>query len=201
MFGSFILIPQFVQIDDSIAGFGFDATVTQAGLFMLPSTLVMLVAGPASGALTNRFGARLPLLMGVAIASVSFAVLAFAHSAAWEIVLATMLMGAGIGLSFASMANLIVDAVPQAQTGEATGINTITRTVGGAIGGQVAASIVAAHATSGGVQQEKGFTLAFLMGTIALAVGFLAGLLIPRRGAAPAPVGVRPVEARPSSRA
>ena len=201
MFGSFILIPQLVQIDDSVAGFGFDATVTQAGLFMLPSTLVMLVAGPASGVLTNRFGARLPLLMGVAIASASFAVLAFAHSEPWEIVFATLLMGAGIGLSFASMANLIVDAVPQAQTGEATGINTIMRTVGGAIGGQVAASIVAAHVTSGGVQEEKGFTLAFLMGTIALAVGFLAGLLIPRRGASVAPAGARPAEARPSSRA
>jgi EmrB/QacA subfamily drug resistance transporter len=201
MFGSFILIPQFVQIDDAVAGFGFDATVTQAGLFMLPSTLVMLVAGPASGVLTNRFGARLPLLMGVAVAAASFAVMAFAHSEPWEIVVATLLMGAGIGLSFASMANLIVDAVPQTQTGEATGINTIMRTVGGAIGGQVAASIVAAHVTSGGVQEETGFTIAFLMGTIALAVGFLAGLLIPRRGASEAPVGVRPAEARPTSRA
>jgi hypothetical protein len=39
------------------------------------------------------------------------------------------------------------------------------------------------------------------MGTIALIVGFLAGLLIPRRGAIPASVGVRPAEARPGSRA
>ena len=190
-----------MQVDDAVAGFGFDATVTEAGLFLLPSTLVMLVAGPASGALSNRFGSRLPLLMGVAIAAVSFAVLALAHSHAWEILVATVLMGAGIGLSFASMANLIVDAVPQTQTGEATGINTIMRTVGGAIGGQVVATIVAAHVTSGGVPEEKGFTLAFLMGTIALAVGFLAGLLIPRRGAAAASVGARPAEVRPSSRA
>ena len=35
MFGSFILIPQFVQMPAS-AGFGFGATVTEAGLFLLP---------------------------------------------------------------------------------------------------------------------------------------------------------------------
>ena len=36
MFGSFILIPQLVQLPES-TGFGFGATVTEAGLFLLPS--------------------------------------------------------------------------------------------------------------------------------------------------------------------
>jgi hypothetical protein len=46
------------------------------------------------------------------------------------------------------------EAVPQTQTGEGTGLNTIMRTVGGAIGGQAAASIVAAHVTSGGARRR-----------------------------------------------
>src|SRR5215510_1749474 len=50
MFGSFILIPQLVQLPTS-TGFGFGATTTEAGLFLLPSALVMLVAGPISGML------------------------------------------------------------------------------------------------------------------------------------------------------
>ena len=50
MFGAFILIPQFVQVPES-TGYGFGASVTAAGLFLAPSAVVMLVAGPVAGAL------------------------------------------------------------------------------------------------------------------------------------------------------
>jgi EmrB/QacA subfamily drug resistance transporter len=199
MFGSFILIPQLVQAPES-TGYGFDASVTQAGLFMLPSTATMLVGGPLSGVLTNRLGARLPLLTGLALGCAAFLVLAVAHKEVWEIVLSSLLLGMGIGLSFAAMANLIVDAVPQSQTGEATGMNTIMRTVGGAIGAQVSASIVSGHVAASGLPTDVGYTSALTMGTISLAVAFLAGLLIPGRPTlAPAPA--RPMEVRPSPRA
>ena len=70
--------------------------------------------------------------------------LAVAHDERWQIYVAVAFMGLGIGLSFAAVSNLIVQAVPPAQTGEATGMNAIMRTVGGALGSQVAAAIVAA---------------------------------------------------------
>jgi len=187
MFGSFILIPQFVQTSPS-AGFGFGADVTEAGLFLLPSALVMLVAGPVAGTLANRVGPKVPLLLGTLFASASFLLLALAHSEKWEILVSVTLLGLGIGLSFASMANLIVEAVPQHQTGEATGINTIMRTVGGAFGGQIAAAIVASH-VSAGAQTETGFTIAFVMGTIALVIAFGAATLIPGRRRALAMAG------------
>src|SRR5436305_6319557 len=47
-----------------LAGYGFHADVTAAGVFLLPSTFVMLVAGPLSGVIGTRFGSRLPLLLG-----------------------------------------------------------------------------------------------------------------------------------------
>ena len=115
----------------------------------------MLFAGPVAGALAGRFGSRFPLLIGTFTASSSFALLAVAHTEAWEIYLASALMGVGIGLSFASMANLIVEAVPQTQTGVATGMNTIMRTIGGSIGGSIAASIVAAHLLGGLPARER----------------------------------------------
>jgi EmrB/QacA subfamily drug resistance transporter len=121
MFGSFILIPQFVQTPES-AGYGFGADVTGAGLFMLPSTVVMLVAGPLAGGLAGRVGSKVPLLFGTAVTGVSFTFLALAHSEPFHVVAAVTLLGLGIGMSFASMANLIVAAVPQTQTGEATGM-------------------------------------------------------------------------------
>jgi MFS family permease len=181
MFGSFILIPQFVQTPER-AGFGFGADVTSAGLFMLPSAAIMLVAGPLAGALAGRVGSKVPLALGTVFAAASFGLLTLAHSQAWQIILAVALLGLGIGLSFASMANLIVEAVPQRQTGEATGMNTIMRTVGGAFGGQLAAAIVANHvAARTGLAEESGFTTAFLMGTVAAALAFAAATLIPGR--------------------
>ena len=73
----------------------------------------------------------------------SFTLLAFARSERWEIYLAAALLGAGIGLAFAAMANLIIENVGPEQTGVATGMNTVTRTVGGAFGGAATASILA----------------------------------------------------------
>jgi EmrB/QacA subfamily drug resistance transporter len=179
MFGSFILVPQFVQTPEA-AGYGFGADVTAAGLFMLPSAAIMLVAGPLAGTLAGRVGSRVPLRMGTAFATMSFVLLAVAHSQAWHIVLAVALLGFGIGLSFASMANLIVDAVPQHQTGEATGMNTIMRTVGGAFGAQIAAAIITNHVEPGtSFPTESGFTAAFVMGAVSVAVAFAAARLVP----------------------
>ena len=189
MFGSFILIPQFVQMPPA-AGFGFGATVTQAGLFLLPSTVVMLVAGPFAGWLGGRYGSKLPLLLGTLIGAASFVWLAAAHDERWEIYIGVALLGFGIGFSFAAMANLIVEAVDQTQTGVATGINTIMRTIGGALGGQLAASIVAGHIAAGGLPEESGFTTAFVMSALGMLAALALALAIPGRPRerVPAPV-------------
>jgi EmrB/QacA subfamily drug resistance transporter len=174
MFGSFLLVPQFVEMPES-AGFGFGATVTEAGLYLLPSAAVMLVAGPMAGWLGNRLGSRTPLLIGIGLVASGFVQLALLHGEPWHILLNSVLTGAGIGLAFASMATLIVDAVPQTQTGVATGMNTIMRSIGGALGAQIAASIVGAHA------DEAHFVAAFLVSAAGLVLAFLAALVIPRR--------------------
>ena len=188
MFGSFILTPQFVQTPE-IAGYGFGMTVTQAGLVMLPSTVIMLIAGPVSGWLGTRVGSRVPVLMGTLAAACAFLWLAVAHEHVWQVVFGVGLLGVGIGLSFAAMANLIVEAVKQSETGVATGMNTIMRTVGGALGGQIAASIVTAHVVIGtSFPAESGFTIAFVMSAVGLLLAFGAALAIPRERRAAVPV-------------
>ena len=182
MFGSFILIPRFVQVDPATSGFGFGATVTEAGLFMLPSALVMLFAGPLSGWLGTRFGSKLPLLMGTSICVVSFSFLAAAHSERWELYVGTTLMGLGIGFAFAAMANLIVESVDRTKTGVATAMNTIMRTIGGSLGGQITASVVAGNVIAGtALPAESGFTIAFTLSAIGVGAAFLAALAIPSR--------------------
>ena len=97
MYSSFILIPQFVEMPKS-EGFGFAASITGAGLFLLPSTVAMLIVSPLAGRMASRIGARVPLVLGCAVTTLSFAMLAVAHSQRWEIYVAAALLGTGIGL-------------------------------------------------------------------------------------------------------
>jgi MFS family permease len=181
MFGSFILIPQFVQAPPG-AGYGFNASVTGAGLILLPSTAMMLFVGPLAGLIGGRVGSRLPLLIGCALAGAAFLLLALAHRTHLEFYIGTALMGAGIGFAFAAMANLIVDAVDASETGVATGMNTIMRTLGGSLGGQICATIVSTHTLAHShTAAEGGYTAAFALSAAVLGLAFVATLLVPVR--------------------
>ena len=180
MFGSFICIPQFAQTPEA-SGYGFGMTTTEAGLLMLPSALTMLVFGPLGGALGNRIGFRSTLMMGTVLAALSFALLAVAHAEPWEFVVSGLLMGAGISLAFASMANLIVVAVDPSEVGVATGINTVTRTVGGAFGAALVAALLAAETVPGsGFPTETAYTEVFVVAGAGALLALGTAMAIPR---------------------
>jgi EmrB/QacA subfamily drug resistance transporter len=178
MYTSFILIPQFVETPKS-AGFGFGASITGAGLFLLPATTMLLLVGLFAGKVAARFGSRLALVAGSVFATASFALLLIAHEESWNVYLATGVLGIGIGLAFAALGNLIVEAVPPDQTGVASGMNTVMRTLGGALGAQIGATFIADNVIAG-APTEHGFNLAFAMATLALAFGLIASLAVPR---------------------
>jgi EmrB/QacA subfamily drug resistance transporter len=180
MYASFVVLPEYVETPAS-AGYGFGASVTGAGLFLLPSTIAMLLAGSQAGRLEQRFGSKPPLLAGAATTASSYVLLAFARDERWEIYVAALLLGAGIGLAFAAMVNLIIENVGPAETGVATGMNALARTLGGAFGGAAVASILAGSVGSGGVPSSHGFTVAFAACAIAVASGVVVGLAIPDR--------------------
>lgn len=179
MLGAFIVVPALVEIPTS-SGFGFGASVTQAGLYLLPATVGMVLVSPIAGRISHRIGARIPLIAGSVVSSGSFFFLALAHDEPWEIYTSMTLLGIGMGLAFSSMSNLILEAVRPDQTGVATGMNTIMRSIGGALGAQVSASVIAGSFV-GGLPTERGYTLALLASGAALLLAVVAAVLIPRR--------------------
>jgi EmrB/QacA subfamily drug resistance transporter len=191
MFTSFVLISQYVQAP-TFTGYGLGATVTQAGFYLIPSTLGMLVFSPIGGRLSTAVGSKVPLVAGASISVVAFIVLALTSSSG-AIYLASGLQGIGNGLAFASFANLIVQAVRPDQTGVASGMNTIVRTIGSAIGAEVAASILAANMLASGYPSKHAYTVAYALSAVVLLLAVLASLAVPgrvrsRRAAAPEPV-------------
>jgi MFS family permease len=178
MFGSFILIPTLAEAPTS-TGYGFGVNATHAGLLMLPGALAMLVLGPVSGILGGRLGNKVSLTIGGLLTAAGLALLALAHGTQLEIVGFNVLMSGGIGLAFAAMPNLIMEAVPAHQTGEATGFNALVRSVGASLGSQVSATVLAGSAVAG-VAQDSGFTHAFALTAGVAACAGLVAMLIPR---------------------
>jgi EmrB/QacA subfamily drug resistance transporter len=200
-YAGLILIPQFVQAPAS-TGYGYGASVTQAGLFLVPTTIASMITSPIGGRLSNLVGSKVPLVLGSILTTIAFVVLAIAGSR-WEIYLAATLIGAGVGFSFAAMANLIVEAVPPGRTAVATGMNTIVRTIGGAIGADIVASVLGAHLLPSGEPTKHAYMITFSICAIVILAAVLASLTVPRRRhrQAHSPELVEPAPARNSRKA
>jgi EmrB/QacA subfamily drug resistance transporter len=184
MYAAFAFLPQFLQTS-SAAGYGFGASITLSGLLLLPQTIASFVLGLVSGRLAQRIGSKKVLIVGTFVSAIGYLTFVLAHGSQGEIVLGSTIMGAGFGLAFAAMSNLIVAAVLPSQTGVASGMNANIRTIGGAIGAAVMASVVTANAGPSGLPSESGYTHGFLMLTGALVLAALAALLIPAVGRDP----------------
>jgi MFS family permease len=187
MFAMFITLPQFTETPLR-AGYGFGASVTQSGLYLAPFAAAMVVFAPMTGRLSKAVGSKMVLVAGSLFCASSYLLLVLAHTQQWSIYTATGLLGIGIALGFASMANLIIDAVPAEQTGVATGMNTNIRNIGAALGSGIATSLVVSGLLPDGFPKEHGYLLAFAVSGLALVVAALAALTIPKR-TAPSVVG------------
>ncbi len=137
--------------------------------------------GPVHGWLSLRIGSKSVLIIGSLISAASYGVLVIDHSQSWTIYLASGLLGVGLAPAFASMANLIIEAVPADQTGVATGMNTNFRSVGAALGAGIATSLVISEIMPNGYPKESGYVAAFVVSGIGLLVAALAACLIPSR--------------------
>ncbi len=181
LFTCFVLVPAFVE-SPADRGYGFGASATQAGLYLLPSSIAMLFSGPVAGLVGRRFGSKWPLAGGMAIVALAAFLLSLVHSEPWHVVLASGLLGLGVGAAFAAMVSLIAENVDAREMGIATGMNTVVRMVGAVIGGQVGAALLTAQTIgSTPVPAESAFTWAFGLGAVAaLAAAAVALSIAPR---------------------
>ncbi|XVV16527.1 MFS transporter [Actinoplanes sp. CA-131856] len=172
LYSTFGFIPTFLQLP-SANGYGLAESVTASGLLFLPVTLTQLVTGTIAGPLARHVSPKVLLVLGGVPVVLCFVLLAVAHSAAWQIVLATAIGGLGFGLSLSALSAIVVHAVPASHTGAATGMNANIRNLGGAVGAAAVSSILTA--TAG----ERGWVIAFAALAVTAALGVLASLLIP----------------------
>jgi MFS family permease len=105
-------------------GYDFASTPLWAGIYMLPLTIGFLVAGPASGALSDRFGARAFSTGGLLLTAATFGGLMAIPANFNYVVFAGLLAlnGIGMGLLAAPNSAAIMNSVPARERGAASGI-------------------------------------------------------------------------------
>ncbi|MEU2436705.1 MFS transporter [Streptomyces rubradiris] len=184
MYSIWSFLPGFVQTP-AAAGYGFGAGVTESGLLMLPLLVAMFLSGVLSGRLEPRVGAKTLLTTGAALGALACGFLTLWHDARWQIGVVAGLFGLGIGLAFASMANLIVGSVPPAQTGAATGMNANIRTIGGSIGAALTSVLVTGRLQPSGLPYASGYTHGWTLLTLLCLGAAAAALLVPARRQGP----------------
>ena len=108
----------------------------EAGIRFLPSTVVIIVAAPIAGRLTDRIGARLPIAVGLSLVAVALYLQSrVTVDTTYSDLLPTfVLMGLGIGLTMSPMSTAAMNAVDQTKAGLASGTLSMSRMVGGTFG-------------------------------------------------------------------
>ena len=105
-------------------GYDFARTPLWAGIYMLPLILGLLVAGPASGWLSDRFGARPFATGGVLVAATSFALLIVLPVDFGYVWFALILLLNGIGMGLFQSPNTagVMNSLPPGQRGAGAGM-------------------------------------------------------------------------------
>jgi MFS family permease len=191
VFGPILLIPRFIQTPRGLSpelaahvGYGFGATATTAGLYLMPGFLTGLLSARAAGALGRRYGTKWPLVGAAALLGIGCVSLALWHDRPWQVVAGMFAIGVGWPVGTGAITSIVLVAVRPTETGAVTGVAQVMRAIGGAIGTQVGAAILTADRIPGtSLPAERAFTAMFWVSAAAALVAVGTGLLVtPRRG-------------------
>ncbi len=164
------------------------------GFVMLSGALGITITMPLGGWLTDRIGARVPVVVGCCFTAISFWFLAHLSPSTSLETIGVILFVGGIGSGLATMPpNIIaINAVPSRKVAQATALSSVTRQVAAAIGTAILAAVFASIRPAGTNlrapalvgQSVDAYNTVFLIGFVLLLIaGTVAAFLPARRGA------------------
>jgi MFS family permease len=186
MFAMSLVLPQIIQLPEE-TGFGFGGSMLQVGLVMAPSGLVMMAAAPISAKVSAAYGPKVSLMIGAVIVGCGYLINVAFMAEIWQLVVATLVIGAGTGMAYGAMPALIMGAVPVSETAAANSLNTLMRSVGTSLSSAVAGVIVAQMTLDLGVVEvpsQDGLRLILAIGAAAAFVALAIGAFLPGRRSA-----------------
>ncbi len=191
LYGNNFFMAQFLQ---TAQGYG----PLDAGLRLLPSTAMLFVVAPIAGALVNRVGERLLIVVGLLlqVAGLGWIALVAAPNLPYTVLAAPLLVsGIGIAMAMPAAQNAAVSAVPTSAIGKASGTFNMLRFLGGVFGVAVPAAVFAGFGGFGSAQAfSNGFAPAMGVCATLAGLGAIAGLVLPTRHAIAMPTKTKAPE-------
>lgn len=142
-------------------------TAYEAGMILIPRSLIMAVAMPVAGRLYNRWGARAIILIGLLITVGSY--WDFSHlslsTSGRTLVWPQILQGTGFGTMFVALSTVVLSTIPKPSLTAAVGLYNVIRQIAGSVGiaigatlltnGQIASrNVLVAHVTAQSPQTQ-----------------------------------------------
>ncbi|WP_253259023.1 MFS transporter [Subtercola boreus] len=155
-------------------GYSYEDTPLWAGIYLLPITIGFLIAGPLSGALSDRFGARAFATTGLLLNAATFLALLVipVNFEYWEFALITGLSGIGSGLFSSPNRTAIMNSVPANQRGSASGMAGAALNAGSSLSiGVFFSLMIAGLSTSLPAAMTAGLSQNGVPGTVAAQIG------------------------------
>lgn len=183
MMAQSIVVPQLLELP-AANGFGLGQSILAAGLWMAPSGLMMLVFAPVSADLMRRIGAKQTLMIGATVLGAGYLVALLLMGAAWQLLIASCIAAAGVGIGYAAMPTLILDNAPAREAASAVGVNALMRSVGTTLAAAVMATMLTSSTVELGgfaLPTKGAFQACFVVGALAAFVGAAIAGTIPRR--------------------
>ena len=167
------LIPQLLAFPASTS-FGFGASSTQIGIYILPGLLISVIAAPTAGFADRVLGSRMVVFIGVVTTALALFILCWFHSELWQIIVFYMIFCIGVSALMTALFNAIISEVTELQTGVATGMITVARSLGLAMGVAAAALVQTAGTDpSTGIPNATVFGVGFGIGGGLVALSLL----------------------------
>ena len=119
----------------------------QAGLILTAQPIIMAIVAPISGSLSDRTGARLPGMIGMALLAAGLFLLSRLGpgSPIWMVVLGLAIAGPGTGTFISPNTSALLGAAPRHRQGIASGVLASGRNVGMVLGIGLAGAIFTTH--------------------------------------------------------
>jgi EmrB/QacA subfamily drug resistance transporter len=140
MFGTFFLIPVFLQ---QVRGY----SPFETGLITLPNALVAACTMPFAGRLYDRFGARPPVLVGLAIITLSFWMLTglSAGTTVWDLMVPLAIMGGGMGMAMMPLGTHVLTTAPRNLVSRVTSLTGSCQNVVASLAVATFATVLQSH--------------------------------------------------------
>ncbi|MET0493163.1 MAG: MFS transporter [Actinoplanes sp.] len=180
-FGAVFLLAQFFQVVQGLSPL-------DAGIRTLPWTMAPMVVAPLAGIFADRLGLRNLIVAGQTLLAAGILWIALASSATvtyGDLVIAFILAGVGMGLTFAPISTMALASVSEQQRGVASGANNTIRELGVAVGVAVLASVFSSFGSYASRDSfVDGLVPAVVVGACVVAVGAVVALWLPRHPSA-----------------